>query len=480
MSRFTNEFKVGLLALLALLVVAVGILRTDDRPGTVTEDWLAFAEFPSVEGVYVSTPVRMAGVAIGSVEEIELLGNRARLHLSIRGDVKLPADSKATLRAAGMLGDREVKIVSGVSDAFLPAGATIESGELPPDIESITRQVSTIAEDVKAITTGVRAVTDDEQTRQELLLTIQNVRLLSEQLTQIAATNGADIAVIADNLREVSEALKQVIQSTGKDVSAEMAAIARVTETLDRTLKNIEAITAGVNAGEGTVGKLLKDTETIDSVNDTLGEVNGIVSDVTRLRTEVYYRGNYFFGSDPTSDALAENPTGGRMRNAVGVRLLPSEDHWYEIEFVGHPQGTVSYEDRSVPELGTSYREVVVAPGYRFSFQLAKRFSDLVLRFGIKESSGGFGLDYRLFRDRFQLSADLYDFTYGSYPVLDGTPNLQFTARALPWRHLYFEGGLDNVLMGAKYGYVTGYVGGGFYFDDSDLKYVLAAAPVKP
>lgn len=123
MSRFTNEFKVGLFALLALVVVAAAILRTDDRPGNVTEDWQAFAEFPSVEGVYVSTPVRMAGVAIGSVEEIELLGNRARLHLAIRGDVKLPADSRATLRAAGMLGDREVKIVSGVSDAFLPPGA---------------------------------------------------------------------------------------------------------------------------------------------------------------------------------------------------------------------------------------------------------------------------------------------------------------------------------------------------------------------
>jgi hypothetical protein len=31
--------------------------------------------------------------------------------------------------------------------------------------------------------------------------------------------------------------------------------------------------------------------------------------------------------------------------------------------------------------------------------------------------------------------------------------------------------------MGAKYGYVTGFAGGGFYFDDRDVKYILALVP---
>jgi hypothetical protein len=52
--------------------------------------------------------------------------------------------------------------------------------------------------------------------------------------------------------------------------------------------------------------------------------------------------------------------------------------------------------------------------------------------------------------------------------------------RWLPWRHLYFEGGLDSILMGAQHGYVSGYAGGGFYFDDRDVKLILAALPLKP
>ena len=85
-----------------------------------------------------------------------------------------------------------------------------------------------------------------------------------------------------------------------------------------------------------------------------------------------------------------------------------------------------------------------------------------------------------LWRDKVMLSADVYDFTYGSWPVMDGTPNVEVTARLYPWRHVYLEGGMDNVILGARYGYATGFAGGGFTFDDDDLKYVLAALPVGP
>jgi phospholipid/cholesterol/gamma-HCH transport system substrate-binding protein len=245
-------------------------------------------------------------------------------------------------------------------------------------------------------------------------------------------------------------------------------------------LAHIEAITGGIERGEGTVGKLLKDDSTIVAINDTIDSVNGLIGDASKIRTEVYYRGNYYFGSDPTSGVLAENPVAGRARNGVGVRLFPNEDHWYVFEMAGHPQGDISSETHVFPDFGSAYEEVVVKPGFRITFEFARRWHDAVLRFGIKDNSGGIGFDYYFADDHLMLGADLFDFTYGSYPVLDGTPNLQLNARWMPWRHLYFEAGLDSVLMGAKYGYVSGYAGGGFYFDDRDVKLILAALPLKP
>jgi phospholipid/cholesterol/gamma-HCH transport system substrate-binding protein len=220
--------------------------------------------------------------------------------------------------------------------------------------------------------------------------------------------------------------------------------------------------------------------DTLAEVQETVTDVHGLLGQVSKLKTEVYYRGNFFFGSDPTSGDFDGNPVAGSSRNILGARIMPREDYGYIFEFVSHPLGSISFEDHSIPSLGVSYREYVVLPDYRYTFQIAKRFHDVIFRFGLKESSGGIGVDGMLFHDKIMLSADVYDFTYGSWPAMNGMPNVQLTARAYPLQYLYLEGGLDNVALGARYGFVTGFVGGGFRFNDDDLKFVLAALPFSP
>lgn len=480
MFRFTTEFRVGLLTLLVLGAVAWAITRVDDRPGESGEPYLLYADFPTAEGLYVTSPIRIAGVRVGHVEGVELKQGVAHLTLAIMDTVELPADSVAALKSEGLLGDKSIRIVPGTSPTLLHAGDAMMVADMPPDMERVTRQVDDIAADVKVITSNVRALTEDETTKQELLVTIQNVRLLSEQLNALASNNSDDITILAQNLREVSESLKGIVDSTGKDVDAELAAIKDATEKLDKTLAHVESITGAIDRGEGTVGKLLKDSTTIDSVNDTLQQVNALVGDASRVRTEVYYRGDYYFGSDPTSAELADNPVAGRSRNGVGVKLMPAEDHWYEFELAGHPLGDISTQTHVFPDFGSSYEEIVVKPGFRMSFMFARRWHDAVLRFGIKDNAGGVGFDYYFADDKLMLGLDLFDFTYGSYPLMDGTPNLQLNARFTPWRHIYVEAGLDSVIMGARYGYVAGFAGGGFTFNDDDVKFILAALPVKP
>jgi len=486
MFRFSTEFRVGALTLVILSIVAAAILRADDKPGAAGDPYMIYADYPSAEGVFPTTPVRIAGVIVGHVEELELRGGTARLTLAILDTVQIPRDSIASLKSEGMLGDKSVRVIPGVSTTLLVEGDTITVGDLPPDLEKVLRQVDGIAGDVKVITANVRAITEDETMKQELLITIKNVRILSEQLSAIATNNADDIAIIAENLRDVSTALKGVVEHTGSDVNEQMAAIKAATAKLDSSLAHIESITGGIERGEGTVGKLLKDDHTIVAINEAIDSVNALVGDAGKIRTEVYYRGNYYFGSDPTSTLLATNalmatnPVAGGTRNGVGLRLYPSEDHWYQFELAGHPQGDISSEAHVFPDFGTSYEEVVVKPGFRVSFQFARRWHDAVLRFGVKDNSGGVGFDYYFAKDRLMLGIDLFDFAYGSFPLLDGTPNLQVNARWTPWRHVYFESGLDSVLMGVKYGYVTAYAGGGFYFDDRDVKLILAALPLKP
>jgi phospholipid/cholesterol/gamma-HCH transport system substrate-binding protein len=303
----------------------------------------------------------------------------------------------------------------------------------------------------------------------------------------MAADNRSELNLIARNLLEVSQTLKAAILTTSSSVEQEMAAVRVATEALNRTMGNVEEISAKINRGDGTIGQLVNDktpmeqvTATLGQVNEVVEQVNELVTDANRIQTDVYYRGSYYFGTNPNEGSFDQNPVAGSMRNVVGVKIQPREDYWYDASFTTHPLGTFTYTDHYFDGLDSSYREYTRRPDYRFSFQFAKRFDNLVLRFGVKESSGGIGADYLMLHDKLAVSADLYDFTYASWPVLDQSPNLAMNLRAWPWHFLYLEAGVDNVIFGARHGFFTGYAGGGFTFNDQDLKLILPSLPIKP
>ena len=67
---WTREFKVGLTGIIAVAFAIVFSLATDDRPLGAGEGYTLYANFPSAEGVYVSTPGYMlteASVPDGAV-----------------------------------------------------------------------------------------------------------------------------------------------------------------------------------------------------------------------------------------------------------------------------------------------------------------------------------------------------------------------------------------------------------------------------
>ncbi len=490
MARYSNEFWVGLLSIGAAAMVAWGITQVDDRPDGGGRYFL-IVEFPAVDGVFPDTPVKVAGVPVGAVEKVELVGGQARLLLMMQGNVQLPTDTVAELKADGLLGDKMIRLVPGQGGTLLKDGDTLKTGEEGSSIDALTAKFSSIADDVKEITGSLRQITADDSFQQRVQTTLDNaaatsteLRKIAEQFREIAQGKGPAIDEIAANLLDVSRSLKGFVDPNGGRLETELAEVHTALGKLNRSLDNFESISGKMDRGEGTIGALLNDRTPMDKLNATLTQVNEVVEDVndivadaSRIRTDVTYRGNFYFGSNPNEPGFAQNPMSGSFRNTLGIRIQPREDYWYEAAFVSHPLGTITKEESYFPELDSSFTEYTRRPDYRFSFQFAKRFDNLVLRFGIKESSGGIGADYLLFRDRFAISADLYDFEYGSWPVLDGTPNLAMNLRAWPWRFLYLEAGADNIIFGAQHGYFTGYAGAGFTFNDQDLRLILPALP---
>jgi len=123
MSESTTEVLVGG----AVLAVAIGFLvyagqATGFSPAK-SSDYSLTASFRSVEGVTVGTDVRLAGVKVGTVSEMNLNVQtyRADLVLAVKEGVEIPDDSAVVISSEGLLGGNFVEIYPGGSlDNFEP------------------------------------------------------------------------------------------------------------------------------------------------------------------------------------------------------------------------------------------------------------------------------------------------------------------------------------------------------------------------
>ena len=85
------------------------------------------ASFRSADGIAVGTDVRLAGVRIGSVTDLDLNYEtfRADMTVSIDRGVEVPEDSAIAVSSEGLLGGSYVEIVPGGSPFALEAGDEI-------------------------------------------------------------------------------------------------------------------------------------------------------------------------------------------------------------------------------------------------------------------------------------------------------------------------------------------------------------------
>ena len=503
--RFSNEFRVGLFVLVVIAALVAMYFWTFDGmfrgPGSYGLGMTA----PRADGLSEGTAVKLAGVKIGSVGDIKVDGGQADVELIIDDRYRLPIDSTAELKATGLLGDYFVMVSLGDDEqATLQDGDRIEYGEEPGDIDNITRQVELISEDVKAITAVLREMVEDRKNRDNVENTLQNAEELTAELAAISAENRRDIRAIVESIKRLSSSLEGVAEESGRDLDEEFDKIKDATDTLQSTLDNLDSITGKVDNGEGTVGALINDRETVDALNETIDNANEVIEGFSGLEAEVFNWNRGYLGTNPTrgpdgSPLSAEQartlfPPDGRNRyhlissHAIGVHLKSQEDFWYTFELIAHPIGSISVDEYQVSgdDLGGEplfYREWRVRQTFRYSFLINKRWHDFAFRIGVRENSGGAGVTWYLADDQVQVNGDIFDFTYGGYPAVVNDPgllgvNTRLWVRYEPIEGMFLEAGTENILPGIRYGYATTFVGAGLHFTDNDIKLLFATLPI--
>jgi phospholipid/cholesterol/gamma-HCH transport system substrate-binding protein len=123
-----NKAEVALGAV--VLAIAIGFVVYLSQSTGLTmggDSYQIRAGFRTAEGISVGTDVRLAGVKIGTVQDLSLNSEtyRAEAVLAIQNDVLIPDDSALTITSEGLLGGHFVEVMPGASFDYLADGGEI-------------------------------------------------------------------------------------------------------------------------------------------------------------------------------------------------------------------------------------------------------------------------------------------------------------------------------------------------------------------
>lgn len=263
MSR-TRLTIIGAFAIGGLLLFAVGLFLIGDRRLLFADQVQLDTEFTRVRGVQVGTAVRVAGLEAGEVVSVSIPpgpGDSFRVTMRLREDLHhlVRTDSIVSLQTDGLIGNVYLDIGGGTSAApVAPEGSLIEG-----------RDAIEVAD----------LVNEGRET----------FRTVTQEFLQLRA----DISGAIEALTETTQGANEMLGRVGVDVSRITTSGAEVTESLEAVLADARVVIAGVQAGEGTVGRLLKDDalfvrleetvrrveESAQGVQRTIAQVEGAVSD---------------------------------------------------------------------------------------------------------------------------------------------------------------------------------------------------------
>jgi phospholipid/cholesterol/gamma-HCH transport system substrate-binding protein len=244
------------------------------------------ARFTNVAGLKPGSPVRIAGIEVGTVDDTVLAGEQVevifQVHERHRGQIT--TGSVATLGSVSLLGESAVDITPSAQGTPVPEWGYVPSGRPAAQISDLTAQAGDGIQELTAVLQDVR------RGRGTVGKLMTDERLYTELHRFVSSAS------------ELTEGIRQGRGSIGKLLNDPATA-----NSLEASLKNLEDLTRQINAGEGSLGRLLKDDSFANALTSATSSFNELAARVNR--------------GEGTAGKLVTDPTLFNRLNSVTERL---------------------------------------------------------------------------------------------------------------------------------------------------------------
>ena len=139
-----SELKIGVLTIVAIAIAAVLIFSLTGTRGFFWQRYSLKTRFPNVAGLAVGSPVRVAGVEVGSVTEIAFAGEQVDVTFQVKESNRplITTASLAKLGSVSLLGESAVDVSPATTGTPIPEWGYVPQGRTPAALADVTDQAS--------------------------------------------------------------------------------------------------------------------------------------------------------------------------------------------------------------------------------------------------------------------------------------------------------------------------------------------------
>ncbi len=277
------ELKVGLVVMVGFVIFSLAILSF----GTIRNFFLprvpVEALFPNVKGLKQGAPVWLAGVEVGNVKEIRFpregqpKGIQVIMEIDTAMREMIKADSTASIRTQGLLGDQYIEIALGSPSAPpLPVNTPLQ-GILPVDIKELVSGSSETLEEISRFLKNVSGLTTDQISK-----FIQNLNTLITRLNEGGGTTGRLIndPSLYNEIKNLTVTTKELVKKLeeSQGTIGKMIEDPELYNRLTTAASSFETFTKKLEKGEGTLGKAASDPELYEHLNRAAERLDNLMA----------------------------------------------------------------------------------------------------------------------------------------------------------------------------------------------------------
>lgn len=136
MKKYSNETIAGIFVIIGLICLGYMTVQLGDVSIFGDDSYSLYAKFTSVSGLRNGNPIEMLGMDVGRVSGFTMDQEEqlAVVELKIKKGINIYDDAIASIKTAGLIGDKYISIDAGGGGDLLEPGDTITETEAPADI----------------------------------------------------------------------------------------------------------------------------------------------------------------------------------------------------------------------------------------------------------------------------------------------------------------------------------------------------------